>query len=110
VEKSVGDFYASHSECRTCFNKRSTELQRKRKIQAVEYKGGRCMRCGYQGHMAAFDFHHIDRKSENFEIGTFKNRSFENIKEELDKCVLLCANCHRELEFLGDKADWSFLG
>lgn len=109
IEKPSVDFYSHHSECRACFNQRSVELQRKRKIQAVEYKGGKCMRCGYQGHMAVFDFHHLERSSKKFEIGLFKNRSFKNLKDELDKCILLCANCHRELEALGDKADWSFI-
>ncbi len=115
VEKPMEEFYFNssknrhHYECRTCFNGRSKEQQRKRKMEAVLYKGGKCVRCGYQGHLAVFDFHHLDRSKKSFEIGMFKNRSFAKIKSELDKCVLLCANCHRELEALGDDADWSFL-
>ncbi len=114
VEKLAEEFYfhkknkRHYSECIKCFNVRSTTQQRKRKVQAVEYKGGRCKRCGYQGHVAAFDFHHLDRKKKSFEIGLFKNRSFDRLKEELDKCILLCANCHREIEALGDQADLSF--
>jgi hypothetical protein len=114
-EKPIEEFYFNstkkrhHYECRGCFNKRSKELHRKRKAEAVEYKGGRCVRCGYQGNSAVFDFHHLDRKRKSFEIGTCKNRSFAKLKDELDKCVLLCSNCHRELEALGEDADWSFL-
>ncbi len=112
-EKPITEFYKkgrySHSECRSCFNKRSTEKQRKNKIQAVAYKGGRCVRCGYQGHVAALDFHHLDPQKKNFAISTLKNHSFRKMKDELDKCILLCANCHRELTALGSHADWSFL-
>lgn len=112
-EKPISEFYKNgqypHPECRKCFNKRSTEQQRKRKEQMVRLKGGKCSRCGYQGHIASFDFHHLDPKKKNFGIGNFKNRSLSNLQDELAKCILLCANCHRELEALGDAADWSFL-
>lgn len=113
AEKSLSDFYRKgkslHSECKDCFNTRSTERGQKIKQQAVTYKGGKCQRCGYAGHIAIYDFHHINPQEKSFTIGSFKNWSFWRIKPELDKCVLLCANCHRELEALGDDADWSFL-
>jgi hypothetical protein len=112
-EKSLEEFYkkgaSPHSECKTCFNARSKERQQSIKRRAVEYKGGKCQRCGYQGHIASYDFHHKNPKEKSFTISVFKNWSFWRIKSELDKCILLCANCHRELEALGDEADWSFL-
>jgi len=67
------------------------------KRQAVDYKGGKCIFCTYNRCLAALEFHHIDPEKKDFEI-TEGARSFEAIKAELDKTVLVCANCHRELE------------
>lgn len=66
------------------------------KQKAVKYKGGKCFICGYDRCNQAMDFHHLDSSKKEFVIsgGT---RSFENIKAELDKCVLLCRNCHSEV-------------
>jgi predicted HNH restriction endonuclease len=73
-----------------------TEYRRKLKAMAVAYKGGRCTKCGYDKCDIAIDFHHIDPKKKDFSISGHC-KSFERIKPELDKTILLCANCHREL-------------
>jgi len=66
------------------------------KIKAVEYKGNRCILCGYDKCIQSLDFHHKDPKEKEFQIsgGT---KSFEKMKIELDKCVLVCKNCHGEI-------------
>jgi len=46
------------------------------------------------------DFHHIDKETKEFTIGTIKKGSKEKILKEIDKCVCLCANCHREFHHL----------
>lgn len=56
--------------------------------------GGKCSNCGWAGGLAAFEFHHQDGK--DFSVGNAGNRSWDVIKKELLKCVLLCSNCHRE--------------
>jgi hypothetical protein len=67
------------------------------KLKAVEYKGGKCSVCGYCKCYDAMDFHHIDPSEKDFEIsGNGSTKSWANIMIELDKCSLLCANCHRE--------------
>lgn len=67
------------------------------KLMAIKYKGGKCERCGYDKCAPALEFHHLDPTQKDFGIGTEgQTRSFERIKVELDKCVMLCANCHRE--------------
>ena len=76
-------------------------MKRRSKIKqlAIEYKGGQCYLCGYDRCASALEFHHIDPKEKSFGIsqeGT--TRSWEIVKNELDKCVLLCSNCHREVE------------
>lgn len=75
--------------------------QRKRnKIKYVEYLGGKCSVCGYNKCMEALDFHHKDPTKKEHAICDGRTRSFEKAKIELDKCVLLCANCHREVHNL----------
>lgn len=66
------------------------------KRQAVEYKGGKCLKCGYDRCLRALQFHHRESDKKEFVIsrGTY---SWERIKIELDKCDLLCSNCHVEL-------------
>ena len=84
--------------------KRLIELPKRRKaakekkIQYIIYMGGKCKLCGYDKCIAALDFHHIDPKRKEFHI-TEDRKPWENAKEELDKCVLLCSNCHKELHY-----------
>ena len=74
--------------------------KRRKKIRqmAVEYKGGRCSICGYSRCVEALEFHHLDPQSKDFGISDKGyTRSWKKVKEELDRCVILCANCHREV-------------
>lgn len=77
-------------------NRRLKGVNLKRK--AVEYKGGKCIDCGLQtDKYIVYDFHHLDPKLKDVKIAEMihKRKNFEVIKIELDKCVLLCSNCHR---------------
>ena len=68
------------------------------KEKAIEYKHGKCCICGYSKCKDALEFHHIDPNTKEFGIGEKGyTRSWEKVKNELDKCVLLCSNCHREV-------------
>lgn len=58
--------------------------------------GGKCEVCGYKECAAAMDFHHVDPLHKDFTISQ-RMTSFDAIKQELDKCVLLCSRCHREV-------------
>lgn len=64
--------------------------------RAIRYLGGKCEACGYQTCAAAMDFHHTDPTRKDFTISQ-RMTSFEAIRAELDKCVLLCSRCHREV-------------
>ena len=58
------------------------------------------MVCGYNSCIAALEFHHRDPTQKDFTISKIKNRSFDmKVKQELDKCDLLCSNCHKETHF-----------
>ena len=66
--------------------------------QALAYKGGQCQICGYQKSTRALGFHHLDPTQKDFGLSKKGHtRSWDKIKAELDKCVLLCANCHMEV-------------
>jgi 5-methylcytosine-specific restriction endonuclease McrA len=74
--------------------------KRRRKIKelSIEYKGGKCQTCGYNKCAAALELHHLDAKEKSFGVAEKGyTRSWEKVKAELDKCILLCANCHREV-------------
>jgi hypothetical protein len=82
--------------CKSCTNRQSIERQQALKKQAVEYKGRCCSSCGYDRYIGSLEFHHVDPEGKDFTLAHAKNTNFEKIKAELDKCVVLCANCHRE--------------
>lgn len=95
--KRDGDKYPRNI-CKIC----ATDVQRKfrieSKIKAIDYKGNICADCGVtypQLPYAAWDFHHVNPNEKEFQWRTLKDKKWETIAKELDKCLLLCANCHR---------------
>jgi hypothetical protein len=70
-----------------------------KKEKAVAHKGGKCQKCGYDKCIAALDFHHINPEEKICGVKDLMIRRWDLIKEEIDKCVLLCSNCHRELHW-----------
>jgi Zn ribbon nucleic-acid-binding protein len=75
-----------------------TQARRRRKEKAINYKGGECVICGYNKHQSALQFHHILPEHKDFGFSSKGyTRSWESQKAELDKCVLLCSNCHCEV-------------
>lgn len=86
-----------HSYCKLCNNKKTLERQRTLKIEAIKLKGGKCQICGYGKCPASLDFHHLDPSKKSFSIGQFKTFNLEKLKIELDKCILVCRNCHGEI-------------
>ena len=69
--------------------------KRDRKLKAIEYKGNKCYDCGNSFHQSVYEFHHLDPSTKEANPASLKSASWEKFKEELDKCVMLCANCHR---------------
>jgi len=76
----------------------STKKRQEIKEKAIIYKGGKCIRCGYNRCHAALEFHHRDPIMKNFQIGGYIT-NWTMIRKELDKCDLVCANCHRIVHY-----------
>ncbi len=104
-DKSLSEFYTQKghafnkmSYCRTCFNKRCVIRWIKRKVEAINLKGGMCENCGLQlkdSHYSVFEFHHRNPIEKDSDWAKLRTMSWPKIQKELDKCALLCANCHR---------------
>lgn len=86
-----------HSWCKSCNNSATMDKIRARKQDLVNYKGGKCCVCGYNKYVGALDFHHTDPSIKEFNISQLRTYSFDKLKIEADKCVLLCRNCHAEI-------------
>ena len=85
------------SKCKKCFNTYCMNRWKQRKLDAISYKGGKCQECNYNKYYGALEFHHVLPSEKDFDWNKLRLRSWENIKKELDKCVCLCSNCHREI-------------
>jgi hypothetical protein len=82
---------------RKCNNKAHVAQWRQRvKLKSIEYKGGKCQNCGYSRCVSALEFHHRDPHKKDFSITAGTCKAWHKIKIELNKCDILCANCHRE--------------
>ena len=79
--------------------KKAVDKRRKKiKEMAVVYKGGKCNICGYFRYIGALEFHHIDERKKSFGLSMDGlTRSWERTRRELDKCILVCSNCHKEI-------------
>ena len=87
--------------CRKCGTEAVQRRRDKVKILAVEYKGGKCEICSYDECIACLSFHHKDPNEKDFGIShKGYTRSWEKVKMELDKCTMLCMNCHTKLHWL----------
>jgi hypothetical protein len=78
------------------------KFNRRKKEQAISLFGAKCQKCGYNKCMGALDFHHINGKKDTEISSAIIQWKWERAKTELDKCILLCANCHRETHYNAD--------
>ena len=103
-EKNINEFYIQKyrkngsSYCKSCFNNFCIERWKKRKIKAIEYLGNECVDCKTphpKYPSSVYEFHHLDPSIKDYTWVKLRLKSWDKIKDELNKCVLLCANCHR---------------
>lgn len=92
-----GAVYRKRNYCNTCTSRRRRARLRDR---LFELAGDRCVVCGYGGKdkWCALDFHHRDPSTKKFEVNVTISASiaWEKVVEEVEKCAVLCARCHRE--------------
>jgi hypothetical protein len=95
VEKRTG---YRRWRCRRCAGE--AVLKRKQKVRRILLieAGDRCQSCGYDRCRANLHFHHVDPSQKKFDLTSGQGKSLERFREEARKCVLVCANCHGEIE------------
>ena len=99
-ETDKSKFYKTYVYiCGKCQNEKTKKSLANVKSEMIKYKGSKCQICGYDKCDSALEFHHIDPKQKDSSITNMIQTRVElNILiKEVDKCILICANCHREL-------------
>ena len=73
------------------------DYRQRLKERAIYVMGEKCQCCGYNKCITALEFHHLIPEQKDFSFGSNTNKSWADTREELKKCILVCANCHREI-------------
>ena len=86
-------------QCKECWNKRTIQTG-KDVVQKLKTEyGGKCSICSYNKCFDALEFHHVDPKEKEFHLGEARGYSIDKLRKELDKCILVCRNCHTEIHY-----------
>lgn len=97
--KMCQEFYSCKNRirnwCKKCDLTAASVRKTLLKQSFVDYKGGKCSICGYNKYIGALEFHHLDPSKKDFNLSQAKIFN-DKVKQELDKCILVCSNCHRE--------------
>jgi transposase/DNA-directed RNA polymerase subunit RPC12/RpoP len=95
----VKDRPHGHYRCVQCRSERVADRRRRVKEILVAEAGARCRICGYDRFVGALQFHHVDPAAKEFGLSLGGvTRSLDRARAEAQKCVLLCSNCHAEVE------------
>lgn len=84
--------------CKRCIGEAVTRRHQKLRRVLVEEAGGACALCGYSRCIVSLHFHHVDPATKLFPMTISSGKSLATYREEAKKCVLLCSNCHGEVE------------
>ena len=87
--------------CTQCRSDKVSQRRKKVKVLLVDYKGGKCEKCDYNKCIAALEFHHLDPSKKEFGVSNGNTMTLEKMKIEVDKCILVCSNCHKEIHSAG---------
>jgi hypothetical protein len=98
AQYSAGPGRGYRWSCKRCVGEAVTRRKQKLKRILVEEAGGCCAVCGYDRCIINLAFHHVDPAQKSFGINMGKGKSIATFREEAKKCVLVCANCHGEIE------------
>lgn len=110
--KPLNDFYKNrntkdklYTYCKACFDKQNNARRDAIKERAILYKGGKCVRCliSYpETPSCVFDFHHRDPSTKEDWKG-IRKWGWERVRNEIEKCDLVCSNCHRTIHGASDR-------
>lgn len=105
ANKLSREYYAKAKHKKEWLDKRNLRIKKDGKIKkerAIKHLGNKCVDCNGIFPASVYDFHHLDPSIKEYNIGNIvRRKSFQTVEEELTKCVLLCANCHRIRHFEG---------
>ena len=95
-EEEPTKFYGKmKTTCRSCHGTQIEKQRVGKREEAIARKGGKCERCGYDKYRGALEFHHRDPSQKDpYGLRAF---NLDRLFEEVDKCTLLCSNCHKEV-------------
>jgi hypothetical protein len=82
--------------CKSCWNQKTYKASRDKLDQLIQERGGKCEQCGYDKCKEALQWHHTDPSKKEFAISAQRGRNIDQLRTEVSKCQLLCANCHCE--------------
>jgi len=89
----------SSFRCGKCASAWVIRNRQNKKKKLVDLFGGKCVMCGYKKYSGALDFHHTNPKTKSFALSVKGlSYSWDSLLEEAKKCVLVCKNCHTEIE------------
>ena len=89
----------NYHRCKKCRSNHVSKRRKKVKEKLVKDFGGKCIICNYTKYAGALEFHHLDPTKKEYGLGSHGlTKGYKILLEEAKKCILLCANCHREVE------------
>ena len=95
IERASG---YSRWRCRRCSGEAVLKRKQLMRRILIAQGGDRCQACRYNRCLKNLHFHHVDPTQKEFEISSGNGKSLARFQEEAKKCVLVCANCHGEIE------------
>lgn len=91
------NFYGTQkSLCKKCRNDDNRIKYQKYKEIDIAKRGGKCQKCNYNKYIGALEFHHLDPNQKDPDFNSLMKRSPKGREQELNKCIILCSNCHKE--------------
>ena len=99
AKKTTAGNWTYTKRCKACFVAHRSTQHIERVVKAVKELGKelKCCICGYDKCVSSLDFHHLDPSQKDIGVGQMRGHSFQRIKREIEKCVVLCKNCHSEV-------------
>lgn len=100
-KKNLTEYHSKGREklqswCKKCIYDAQKKRWRERKRKVINLMGGKCQCCGYNKCIDVLEFHHLSPETKEYAWNKMRQLSWDKMIKEVKKCVLLCANCHRE--------------